>query len=130
MLIHFPVDQFLLLTRPAEVHTLVQSGFKRNSPGRDSVSHLLCLTPLCVTLSGMETADILALIEAEIAKLLQARALIADAAAAKKGPGRPKSAAVAPVKPKKKKRNITPEGRAKIAAAVKTRWEKQRKAEK
>jgi hypothetical protein len=78
----------------------------------------------------MNTTDILTLIDAEIAKLEQARAVITGAA--KKGPGRPKSTAVSAVTPKKKKkkRNLSPEGRARIAAAVKARWAKQKKAAK
>jgi hypothetical protein len=69
--------------------------------------------------------DILALIDAEIASLQCARALIAaaGAATAKRGPGRPKGTG-------KKKRNLTPEGRARIAAAVKARWARQKKAAK
>jgi hypothetical protein len=77
----------------------------------------------------MSTNDILTLIDAEIAKLQQARALIAGAVA-KKGPGRPKSTALSTVKPKKKKRNLSPEGRARIVAALKARWAKQKKAAK
>ena len=77
----------------------------------------------------MSTNDILALIDAEIAKLQQARALIVGPTA-KKGPGRPKSTALSTVKPKKKKRNLSPEGRARIVAALKARWAKQKKAAK
>jgi hypothetical protein len=42
----------------------------------------------------------------------------------------PKKAAAAPAgrKPGKKKRNLTPEGRKRIAEAVKRRWAEQRKA--
>jgi len=74
--------------------------------------------------------EILALIDAEIASLQQARALIAGAASTivKRGPGRPPKTAVAPVA--KKKRNLSPEGRARIAAAVKARWAAQKKASK
>jgi len=75
------------------------------------------------------TTNLLSLIDAEIAQLQRARALIAGAAA-KKGPGRPKSAAVSTVKPKKKKRKMSPEGRARIAAAQKARWAAQKKAAK
>jgi hypothetical protein len=68
--------------------------------------------------------DILALIDAEISSLQSARVLIAGAgAAAKRGAGRPKGAG-------KKKRNLSPEGRARIAAAVKARWAAQKKAAK
>lgn len=67
--------------------------------------------------------DILALIDAEIAQLQSSRALIAAAGAGttKRGPGRPKGSG-------RKKRNLSPEGRARIAAAVKARWAKQKKA--
>jgi hypothetical protein len=76
----------------------------------------------------MSVNDILSLIESEIAVLQQARAALGGAA--EKGPGRPKSAAVATVKLRKKKRNLSPEGRARIAAAVKARWARQKKAAK
>jgi hypothetical protein len=78
----------------------------------------------------MSIDDILTLMDAEIATLQQARAVLAGAAA-KKGPGRPEPTAVSTVKPKKrKKRNLSPEGRARIAAAVKARWAAQKKAAK
>jgi hypothetical protein len=71
--------------------------------------------------------ELFSLIDAEIARLQEARALIA---ANRKGPGRPsKLLAAAPiVNPRKKKRNLSPEGRARIAAAVKARWAKQKRA--
>jgi hypothetical protein len=77
----------------------------------------------------MNTTDILSLIDAEIATLQQARALIAaaDSATTKKRPGRPaKDTAAVTAKPTKK-RKLTPEGRARIAEAVKRRWAAQRK---
>jgi len=40
----------------------------------------------------------------------------------------PKKAVAAAKPAKKKKRNLSPEGRKRIAEAVKRRWEKQRKA--
>ena len=82
----------------------------------------------------MAISDVLVSIDSEIAILRQARALLSgDAApAAKRKAGRPrKVAAVAPVtaKPaKKKKRNLSPEGRKRIAEAVKKRWAAQKKA--
>jgi hypothetical protein len=76
----------------------------------------------------MSANEILSLIDAEIATLQQARAALAGAT--KKGPGRPGSAAAPAVKLKKKKRNLSPEGRARIAAAVKARWARQKKAAK
>jgi hypothetical protein len=83
----------------------------------------------------MALPEILASIDSEIAQLQRARALLvgASAPAAKKKAGRPKKvvAGVAPVaaKPaKKKKRNLSPEGRKRIAEAVKRRWAAQKKA--
>jgi len=76
--------------------------------------------------------NILNLIDAEIATLKQARALIAATApaAAKTRLHFPtKAPKVATAKPKKK-RNMSPEGRARIAAAVKARWAAQKKAAK
>ena len=84
----------------------------------------------------MALSDILASIDREIGQLQQARALLSGAAvpAAKKKAGRPKKiaakavpAAVKSAK-KKKKRNLSPEGRKRIAEAVKRRWAAQKKA--
>ncbi len=88
----------------------------------------------------MGVSDILASVDREIALLKQVRALLSGAAAAapKKKVGRPKKTA-ATVTPaaqtsakkaakKRKKRNLSPEGRKRIAEAVKRRWEAQRKA--
>jgi hypothetical protein len=70
-------------------------------------------------------SDILAQIDREIAQLQQARALLGGGNAVA-----PKKAALAPVAKKtlKKKRNLTPEGRKRIAEAVKRRWAEQKKA--
>jgi hypothetical protein len=67
--------------------------------------------------------SILAELDAEISRLQQAKALLTGETV-KRSPGRPKSTTA------KKKRNLTPEGRARIAAAVKARWAKQKKAAK
>jgi len=77
----------------------------------------------------MSIETLIAAIDAEIARLEQARTLLAgDAPQAAKKRGRPAKAAqavVAAAKPAKKaKRNLSPEGRARIAAAVKARWAK------
>ena len=90
----------------------------------------------------MAISDILASIDRDIAQLHQARALLGGTAApaAKKRPGRPKKVAAAPKKAaavapaatkpaKKKKRNLSPEGRKRIAEAVKKRWAAQTAAE-
>ena len=83
----------------------------------------------------MGISEILASIDLEIAQLQQARALVGGrtALALKRRPGRPKknAAAFGPAAAKpvlKKKRNITPEGRKRIAEAVKRRWAEQKKA--
>ena len=73
----------------------------------------------------MGVSEILAQIDREIAQLQQARALLAGGRASA-----PKAGAAAPAqKPaRKKKRNLTPEGRQRIAEAVKRRWAEQKKA--
>jgi hypothetical protein len=83
----------------------------------------------------MALSDILASIDREIAQLQQARALLSGAApvVAKKKAGRPRKVDVKPaaaiIKPAKKaKRNLSPEGRKRIAEAVKRRWAAQKKA--
>lgn len=87
----------------------------------------------------MGVSEILATIDSEIANLQQARALLSGAApAAKRKAGRPKksaykkAAAVSPAAAKpakrKKKRHLSPEGRKRIAEAVKKRWAAQKAA--
>jgi len=79
------------------------------------------------TISVMPTLT--ELIDAEIARLQRARTLIAGTG--KRGPGRPPKSVEALVAAKpKKKRNLSPEGRARIAAAVKARWAAQKKSAK
>jgi hypothetical protein len=79
----------------------------------------------------MQLSKILAEIDLEIGRLEQARTLLAgDTAPAVKKPRKSKlaeAAVEAPVK-RKKKRNLSPEGRKRIAEAVKRRWELQKKA--
>ena len=80
----------------------------------------------------MNTASILAQIDAEILKLQEAKALL-NGAVSKKGPGRPKKsvAVAAPAKAKTTaKRVLSPEAKARIAAAQQARWAKVRKAAK
>ncbi|HUB00387.1 MAG TPA: hypothetical protein VMA34_18790 [Terracidiphilus sp.] len=76
----------------------------------------------------MGIADILASVDREIALLQQARALLSGVAAPARKPGRPKKAAVVTPRPAKKKRRLSPEGRKRIAEAVKRRWAAQKKA--
>jgi len=89
----------------------------------------------------MGVSEILASVDREIALLQQARALLSGAAApaAKKAVGRPRKIVAVPKKAvavtavaakpsKKKKRNLSPEGRKRIAEAVKRRWAAQKAA--
>lgn len=68
----------------------------------------------------MALNEILSQIDREIELLQKARALLAGAATNRKNP---KAASSAP-----KKRRLSPEGRKRIAEAVKRRWAEQRKA--
>jgi hypothetical protein len=79
--------------------------------------------------------DVIAQIDAEIAKLQQAKALLSGMEAPKSNRGRPKgsknvstttASAVAPAK-KSPKRQLSPEGRQAIADAMKKRWAERRK---
>ncbi|MGA2850738.1 MAG: hypothetical protein ABSE46_17205 [Terracidiphilus sp.] len=72
----------------------------------------------------MGVSEILAQIDKEIAQLQQARALLGG----KGVPPAKKAAAVRAPKKTTKKRNLTPEGRKRIAEAVKRRWAEQKKA--
>lgn len=80
----------------------------------------------------MEVSRIIAEIDAQISKLQQARALLAGTTtttAARAGRGRPKgsknAASAAPTAPRKRK--LSPEGRKRIADAMKKRWAERRK---
>ena len=77
----------------------------------------------------MGIAEIIASVDREIALLEQARSLLIGSSTGKRPVGRPRKSALIALKPKadKKKRNLTPEGRKRIAEAVKRRWEKQKK---
>lgn len=78
----------------------------------------------------LEVTRILAEIDAQIAKLQQARALLAGGSTgtgAKRSPGRPKKAATTAAKPAKK-RQLSPEARKRIADAQKRRWAERRKS--
>jgi hypothetical protein len=88
---------------------------------------------------SMGVSEILASVDREIALLKQVRALLSGSAAAapKKADRRKKTVAVVtpaaqiPAKKitkKRKKRHLSPEGRRRIAEAVRRRWEAQRKA--
>jgi hypothetical protein len=71
-------------------------------------------------------------IDSEISRLQQARALLIGAPT-KRGPGRPKAAATHKAsatsgsKPAKRKRRLSPEGRKRIADAMRKRWAERKK---
>lgn len=73
----------------------------------------------------MGVSEILAQIDREIAQLQYARTLLTGE---KKAAPKKAATAIAPKKPRKKKRNLSPEGRKRIAEAVKRRWAEQKKS--
>jgi len=78
----------------------------------------------------VEVSRIIAEIDAQILKLQQARALLSGTvkSAVRTGPGRPKGSkntAAATAAPRKRK--LSPEGRKRIADAMKKRWADRRK---
>ena len=80
----------------------------------------------------MSVSEILASVDREIAMLKQVRAILVGTAAATPAKKQVKvsNAAAKPGKKvaTKKKRRLSPEGRKRIAEAVRRRWEAQRKA--
>jgi len=89
----------------------------------------------------MDVRKIVAEIDAKIASLQQARVVLVEldesAVMAKPRRGRPKgstnaakTASVKTAKPAARKRNLSPEGRKRIADAMRRRWAERRKAAK
>ena len=82
----------------------------------------------------MEVSRIIAEIDAQIAKLQQARVLLSgvEAQSTARRPGRPKGSKNATVIPAAAKqtggRKLSPEGRKRIADAMKRRWAERKKA--
>jgi hypothetical protein len=81
----------------------------------------------------VEVSRIIAEIDAQISKLQQARTLLSGIStpAARNGRGRPKGSkkagAAAPATAPARKRKLSPEGRKRIADAMKKRWAERRK---
>ena len=73
----------------------------------------------------MEVSRIIAEIDAQIKKLQQARELLSGTVTASKGPGRPKGSKNATGA--RRKHKLSPEGRKRIAEAMKRRWAERRK---
>jgi hypothetical protein len=92
-------------------------------------------------INPMDVSKIVAEIDAKIASLQQARAVLADldesTVTSQPRRGRPKGStnaaktvaakAVSTSKPAKRKRNLSPEGRKRIAEAMRRRWAERRK---
>jgi len=74
----------------------------------------------------MQLSKILAEIDLEISRLEQAKALLAGDSTTTKTRSKKVSADLSTTR--KKKRNLSPEGRKRIAEAVRRRWELQKKA--
>jgi hypothetical protein len=73
----------------------------------------------------VEVSRIIAEIDSQILKLQQARALLTGTSTpVRTGPGRPKGSTN---KSSARKRNLSPEGRKRIADAMKKRWAERRK---
>lgn len=78
----------------------------------------------------MEVDRIIAEIDAQIAKLQQARELLSGTVKVSKGPGRPKGSKNAKAVARKSaptKRRLSPEGRKRISEAMRRRWVERRK---
>jgi hypothetical protein len=82
----------------------------------------------------MTTSGIIHAIDSEIERLRQARVLLIDVAdsapSVKRGRPKGSTSQEKPLKAKKASRSISPEGKARIAAAQKARWAVRRKAAK
>lgn len=82
----------------------------------------------------MDVSQILSAIDAEIARLQQARQAVAALEGASPIPqtrrGRPKGSTNAPQDTRKRKRNLSPEGRKRIQEAMQRRWAERRKSSK
>ncbi len=83
----------------------------------------------------MDFDQVIQVIDAEIARLQEARAVLAGSGS-KRGPGRPKVATVAhkpsathTAKPVHRKRRLSAEGRKRIADAMRKRWAERKKAQ-
>jgi hypothetical protein len=74
-------------------------------------------------MGNVEVKDIVVELDQEIARLQQARALLGGETVKKRAGAKKKAV----VKPAAKKRKLTPEGRKRIAEAMKRRWAERKK---
>jgi hypothetical protein len=78
----------------------------------------------------MDTKQIIAELDTEIARLQEVKSILSRTTATTPTNRRPNKAKTAPTRITAKKRTMSPEGRAKIAAAQKARWARAKKAAK
>jgi hypothetical protein len=78
----------------------------------------------------METDEIIAQLDTEIARLQEVKSILSGTTTTQTKRSRPNKARVAVIAPVAAKRILSPEARARIAAAQKARWAKVKKAKK
>ena len=78
----------------------------------------------------MDTNEIIAQLDTEIARLQEVKSILSGTTTTKAKRGRPNMASVPVIAPVAAKRILSPEARARIAAAQKARWAKVKKAKK
>ncbi len=78
----------------------------------------------------MDTNEIIAQLDTEIARLQEVKSILSGTTTTQAKRGRPNKASVAVIAPVAAKRILSPEARARIAAAQKARWAKVKKAKK
>jgi hypothetical protein len=76
----------------------------------------------------MDTKEIITQLDAEIARLQEVKSILSGTTITSVKRGRPTKASITVVAPIAAKRILSPEARAKIAAAQKARWAKFKKA--
>ena len=76
----------------------------------------------------MDTNEIVAQLDTEIARLQEVKSILSGTTITQAKRGRPNKASVAAIAPVAAKRILSPEARARIAAAQKARWAKVKKA--
>jgi hypothetical protein len=109
---NLPARVWYCIARVLEIEGISEP--KRRKPGAPGVPHFI--------ISTMDTTEIIQTIDAEIARLERARALLNGHTSTPKR-GRPASLKTVAT-PKPQRRTMSAEGRARIAAAQKARWAK------
>jgi hypothetical protein len=78
----------------------------------------------------MDTKEIISQLDTEIARLQEVKSILSATTTTKAKRGRPNKASITVIAPVSAKRILSPEARARIAAAQKARWAKVKKAKK